>query len=322
MPTPTIATRRPYRTARRSRSEAALRSAEIRPDIARRRRGVRPDRAASPLPAASPVHRDRTGGRRASRTTAGRRRWPRPVAADRPAPGLRPLLVVPALLVVEGGQEGLRVHQRHQARHVAETEAGQQAGLQREALPEVQGLPGQTKWLATASRRRRSPGCGWAGSRRRAEPGTVPIAWNTAAPPLACPVRLFWETTNSGAPGERPIASARRSCNSVSLGSLASVEVSCLEITAMSSALTPGGAANGPGTESRPPRPAPSARGPGRDRGVHAVGEALRIGHHRQHRQTHLQCEVAAGQQDGAAALGLQESQPAPVVGARDSARR
>src|SRR5690606_40138533 len=30
-----------------------------------------------------------------------------------------------------------------------------------------------------------------------------PISWNAAAPPLACPVRLFCEMTNSGAPSER-----------------------------------------------------------------------------------------------------------------------
>ncbi|CNL83639.1 Uncharacterised protein [Mycobacterium tuberculosis] len=90
-----------------------------------------------------------------------------------------------------------------------------------------------------------------------------PIIWKTAAPPLAWPVRLFCDTTNSGAPSERPRASASRSCNSVSLGSLASVEVSCLEMTATSSAATPSLASARASGESLPPRPAPSAPRPG-----------------------------------------------------------
>ena len=53
----------------------------------------------------------------------------------------------------------------------------------------------------------------------------------------------------------------------------------------------------------------------GRDRGVHAVGVRLGEGHHREHRQAHLERQVAARQQDGAAALGFDEAQPAPVVG-------
>ena len=48
---------------------------------------------------------------------------------------------------------------------------------------------------------------------------------------------------------------------------------------------------------------------------MHTVGERLRVAHHRQHRQTHLEREVAAGQQDGAATLRFQEAEPAPVVG-------
>src|SRR6202044_3141623 len=118
-----------------------------------------------------------------------------------------------------------------------------------------------------------------------------PIIWKTAAPPLACPVRLFCDTMNNGAPSERPIESASRSCSSVSLGSLANVEVSCLEITATSSAPTPSLASN------------------------RASGERRRVPPHRQHRQTHLEREGAAGQQDGAAALSFQEPEPSPVVG-------
>ena len=55
-----------------------------------------------------------------------------------------------------------------------------------------------------------------------------------------------------------------------------------------------------------------------RDRGVHTIGETLRVADHGQHRQTHLQRQIAARQQDGAAALGLQEPQPAAIVGAGD----
>ena len=43
---------------------------------------------------------------------------------------------------------------------------------------------------------------------------------------------------------------------------------------------------------------------------MHAVAERRDVGHHRQHRQTHLQREVTAGQQDGATALALDEAQP------------
>ncbi len=106
---------------------------------------------------------------------------------------------------------------------------------------------------------------------RLALPGAMPVArisaspatWNSAAPPLACPVIVFWETATSGLPSLRPRARARRVCSSDSLGSLALVEVSCLEITAMSSASTPRAARALARRESLPPRPAPKAPSPG-----------------------------------------------------------
>ena len=78
-------------------------------------------------------------------------------------------------------------------------------------------------------------------------PGTRPVSsmrrtpssCQAAAPPLAWPVTVFWETTSSGLPGVRSSASWSRSCRSASLGSFMSVEVSCLETTPMSSAVRP-----------------------------------------------------------------------------------
>ena len=57
------------------------------------------------------------------------------------------------------------------------------------------------------------------------------------------------------------------------------------------------------------------AQARGRDRRVHTVGERLRVANNREHRQTHLDREIPAGQQNRAAALGFQEAEPAPVVG-------
>ena len=53
-----------------------------------------------------------------------------------------------------------------------------------------------------------------------------------------------------------------------------------------------------------------------RDRRVHTVAEGRHVRHHCQHRKTHLDRKVAAGQQDGAAALSLDEPEPTAVVGA------
>src|ERR1700730_7922102 len=64
------------------------------------------------------------------RTPAGYRRGQSALTGQQSSVG--PLLVVRALPGVQCGQEGLRVHQRDQAGHVAEPEAGHQPGLQRE----------------------------------------------------------------------------------------------------------------------------------------------------------------------------------------------
>ena len=102
-----------------------------------------------------------------------------------------------------------------------------------------------------------------------------PINCNTAAPPLAWPVTVFCDTTISGLPSVRPVESASRSWRSRLVRVVGPVDVSCLEITAMSSAVTPSLASERARTESLPPRPAPEHAHPrSRDRRVHAVGEA------------------------------------------------
>ena len=90
-----------------------------------------------------------------------------------------------------------------------------------------------------------------------------PLTWKMQAPPLAWPVSVFCEITNSGLPSVRPMAWASVLCSSDSFGSLALVDVSCLETTAMSSAETPSLARSCTSLESLPPRPAARAPRPG-----------------------------------------------------------
>src|ERR1700759_5231034 len=74
------------------------------------------------------VHRRASGDRRGQPALTGQQTL------------VGPSLVVGALLFVQRGQEGLRVHQRHQAGHLAEPEAGHQPGLQRELAVQLQGV--------------------------------------------------------------------------------------------------------------------------------------------------------------------------------------
>ena len=229
----------------------------------RRRPTAPPRRAASPIPVAfgHPVVETAIGGPLVHRAAAGDRRGQPALAGQQTRSRARS----PRAASVQRGQEGLRVHQRTRPDTWPKPETGQQPGLERELAVQLQGVGATRSGRSRRVRRRHSPGCGSAGSPRRAGSGTDPIIWKTAAPPLACPVRLFCETMNSGAPAERPSESASRSCSSVSLGSLASVEVSCLEITATSSAPTPSLAAPAPAGNPcrrgrRPARPVP---GPG-----------------------------------------------------------
>ena len=62
-------------------------------------------------------------------------------------------------------------------------------------------------------------------------------------------------------------------------------------------------------TESRPPRAtAEGTQAGGRDRGVRAVAEGLRVRDDRQDRQAHLEGHRATGQQHGATTLRLDEA--------------
>ena len=112
-----------------------------------------------------------------------------------------------------------------------------------------------------------------------------------------------------------------RSCRSASFGSFISVEVSCLETTAMSSALRPRRRERA--RQRRVGRAAPPAR-PSRPPGssVHAVGEAAGVGEHAAHRQAERERHVAAHDEQRAPALGLDEAAAADVVGARGLVRR
>ena len=197
MPTPTIAMRRNAI----SRTPAAP---QVHVVVAEPRRRV--EQASRP-PAASPARRGRSGGRRLLVQRRAHPRSPTPAGADRPAPA-RPTrrLVVLALLGIQRRQERLRMHQRDQTRHVTEAEAGDQTGLQRELLAQPQGLahPHEVGGAAPA-RRRRSPGCGSAESRRRAGSGTAPSSGTPPRHPCCARSGSSGLTTNSGAPAERPI---------------------------------------------------------------------------------------------------------------------
>src|SRR5690606_20153442 len=56
-----------------------------------------------------------------------------------------------------------------------------------------------------------------------------------------------------------------------------------------------------------------------RNRGVHTVGERSGPGDHTEHRQAHLERDIAAGEQDGAATGRLDEATATTVVGAGEA---
>ena len=127
--------------------------------------------------------------------------------------------------------------------------------------------------------------------------------------------------TNSGLPSLRPIAAASRSCSSDSFGSLASVDVSCLLTTPMSSAVRPSARERaGQGRLASAEAGRQSADAGRRDRRVHAVGERGRVGDDAEDGQAHAGRDVAAGEQQRAAALGLHEPAASAVVGPADPA--
>ena len=140
MPTPTMLTRR-ARTASSARAHRCrTRGTALTLSTSRPRRDATPGRAACRLPAASPARRGRSAGPRASRTAAGRRRSPTPACAGRPAPAHPRAPGSPRAARDQRRQERLRMHQRDEARHVTEPEAGHQTRLQRELLAQLQGL--------------------------------------------------------------------------------------------------------------------------------------------------------------------------------------
>src|SRR4029078_3123542 len=64
----------------------------------------------------------------------------RPPALTGQHPGVRTLPIPLALRRAECGEDRPRMHQRDKARHVAEPEAGDQTRLQRELVPQTQGV--------------------------------------------------------------------------------------------------------------------------------------------------------------------------------------
>ena len=192
-------------------------------------------------PAASPAHRGRTGGRRAARRAErppaiadASRRWP--ASTRRPDPRRRPPAArdpappgTPAGAPARSGPTRARTRGWSPDRPSAGT-SRPAAAVSRSHTKCASVGQLVVDAVQAAVRRDDAVAQHLAQAhhleRRRAALGVTGQA-------------LLADDEQRRRPRERPSESASRSCSSVSLGSLASVEVSCLEITAMSSAPTP-----------------------------------------------------------------------------------
>ena len=228
--------------------------------------------------------RGRTGDRRAARRSDVHKRWPTTAAMT----GQHRSCAAagnPAAAPRARGQEDLRVCQRDQTRHVPKPRLVGRPTPRRKRSPHpcrVYPRPAPGARPRPARHRHRSRLRLGGMTRRRAAPGTA--RWSGTPPrrPLACPVSSSATPRTAARPvnGQRV---GRRSYNSVSLGSLASVGVVLghhRDVVGSPDRRLSERAR----TESRPPRPAP-ARQSGAGSKVCTPSAKLCVGDDGQHRQ-------------------------------------